>query len=227
MIRNIFMLTLFSCGVAPSQQPPASAAPLAFEVASIRPHQGPLHVINGFWSSGSHLTLEGYTRMDLILEAYNLKRYQVTWKSEADSQDDIYYDLVAKAEGNAAPTRSEFRLMLRTLLAQPPCDIHIHLPLRVEHVTWRLWQRAFVHDVSTKLRRVIHSSRSSGSPPVRQSMNRPKMNIFRSRIRIQKLDCCRRAQVGWWAPRLKCPHYPLGGINLDRLDGTRPIAGSV
>nr|WP_281383435.1 TIGR03435 family protein [Granulicella aggregans] len=93
-------------------------APLAFEVASIHPHQGPLHVMMGFSSSGSRLTLEGYNSTQLILEAFNLKSYQVSWSSEAKRKDDIYYDIAAKAEGDAAPTKREFRQMLQTLLAQ-------------------------------------------------------------------------------------------------------------
>lgn len=115
MIRSILVVTLFSCCVALGQLP---AAPLAFEVASIRPHQGPLHVIKGFSSSGSRLTLEGYNRMLLIMEAYNLKNYQVSWAPGAGSQEDVYYDIVAKAEGDGAPTKSEFCRMLQTLLAQ-------------------------------------------------------------------------------------------------------------
>jgi uncharacterized protein (TIGR03435 family) len=33
-------------------------------------------------------------------------------------QDEIYYDIAAKAEGDAAPTKSEFRRMMQTLLVQ-------------------------------------------------------------------------------------------------------------
>jgi len=118
VIRSIFAVNLLSFCIALGQLPTAPAAPLAFEVASIRPHQGPLHVIMGFSSSGSRLNLEGYNRTQLILEAYDLKDYQVSWSSGAGSQDDVYYDIAAKAEGDVAPTKSEFRRMLQTLMAR-------------------------------------------------------------------------------------------------------------
>ena len=56
--------------------------------------------------------------MQLILEAYDLKSYQVSWSPEAKLHDDAYYDIAAKADGDTAPTRGEFRHMLQTLLAQ-------------------------------------------------------------------------------------------------------------
>ena len=89
----------------------------SFEVASIRPHQGLLRVMRGFSSSGPRLTLEGYNRMYLIMEAYNLKDYQVS-ASEPELQSGTYFDITAIAEGNTNPTRDEFRQMLQTLLAQ-------------------------------------------------------------------------------------------------------------
>lgn len=118
MIRSIFVVILLSCCIALGQSPNASDVPVAFEVASIRPHQGPLHVMMGFSSSGPRLTLEGYNRRQLILEAYDLKDYQLSWLSGAGSQDDVFYDIIAKAEGDAALTRNELRRMLQTLLAQ-------------------------------------------------------------------------------------------------------------
>jgi uncharacterized protein (TIGR03435 family) len=111
-----FVCNLAAC--AAIAQNSSDTTPIAFEVASIRPHQGPLHVMMGFSSSGPRLTLEGYNRMQLILEAYDLKSYQVSWGSEAKREDDVYYDITAKAEGDVAPSKSEFRQMLRTLLAQ-------------------------------------------------------------------------------------------------------------
>ena len=117
MIWSIFVVALLSSCIALGQSSTVPAALRSFEVASIRPHQGPLHVIMGFSSSGPRLTLEGYNRLLLIREAYGLKGYQVSL-SEANSNGDVYYDIAAIAEGDAAPSKSEFRLMLRTLLAQ-------------------------------------------------------------------------------------------------------------
>jgi len=93
------------------------APPRAFEVASIRPHEGPLHTILGFSSSGTRVMLEGYLPVYLVMEAYKLKIYQVSFAPSAPHPDDDYYDIVAKAEGDGAPTRDEFRPMLQKLLA--------------------------------------------------------------------------------------------------------------
>lgn len=88
----------------------------AFEVASIRPHLGPLHVMAGFSSSGPRLTLEGYNLRMLVMEAYGLRSYQVSMAASV-SQQDVYYDVGATAGGESAPTKSEFREMLKGLLA--------------------------------------------------------------------------------------------------------------
>jgi uncharacterized protein (TIGR03435 family) len=91
-----------------------SAQAPAFEVASIREDPGPTwRVMHGYSSSGPRLTLETWSRIDLIMEAYDLKWYQVSY---ALSNTD-FYDITAKAEGDGTPTKAEFRLMLQTLLA--------------------------------------------------------------------------------------------------------------
>jgi uncharacterized protein (TIGR03435 family) len=89
----------------------------AFEVASIRIHQGPLHVEMGFSSSGSLLNLEGYSVRELIMEAYNLKTYQLD-NAGLDWQMSTSYDVAARAEDGTTPTRDEFRKMLQTLLVE-------------------------------------------------------------------------------------------------------------
>jgi uncharacterized protein (TIGR03435 family) len=88
-------------------------------------HAGPLQSIAGFSSSGPRLTLEGYNRRLLIMEAYDLKSYQVSIP-EAISQQDSYFDITAIAEGGGSPTKSEFKLMLQTLLAQR-FDLKLHI----------------------------------------------------------------------------------------------------
>jgi uncharacterized protein (TIGR03435 family) len=85
----------------------------AFEVASIHANPGPWHVMLGYSSSGPRLTLEAWRPFALIMEAYDLKRYQVSFTSS----DDALYDIAAKAEGDGTPTKAEFRLMLQRLLA--------------------------------------------------------------------------------------------------------------
>lgn len=115
MIQPTLALALLSCTIALAQSP---TAPRAFEVASIRPHPGPLHVMMGFTSSGPRLNLEAYAPIELVMEAYDLKDYQVAAASSLKLQDTIFYDIAAKAEGDATPSRADFRQMLQTLLAQ-------------------------------------------------------------------------------------------------------------
>jgi len=97
--------------------PPAEMR-LAFEVASIRPFEGPLHSIYEFSSSGSRAFYKAYPITGLILEAYNLKGYELDFAPSQPRPDMTYYDILAKAEGDAPRTRSEFRQMLQTLLAE-------------------------------------------------------------------------------------------------------------
>ena len=51
----------------------------------------------------------------LIMWAYNLKNYQVSF-APSISRPDVYYDIFAKAEGDALPTEGDFRQMLQALL---------------------------------------------------------------------------------------------------------------
>ena len=98
-------------GVTLAQSP----QPKAFEAASIKPMElgG---VMMGVSSSGSRVRLEGYTQFYLIAEAFHLKFYQIL-RNSALQDDNKYYFITAKAEGEAIRTRDEFREMLQTLLA--------------------------------------------------------------------------------------------------------------
>jgi uncharacterized protein (TIGR03435 family) len=102
----------------PLAQPPTNPIrqALAFEVASIHPHQGPLYSIMDFSSSGPRVRLEGYNLRGLIMEAYNFRNFQVSMPG-IDEQENTNYDIVAIAPEGTAPTRDEFRRMLQTLLA--------------------------------------------------------------------------------------------------------------
>lgn len=86
----------------------------SFEVASIRPHQGPLRNID-ITSSGARLDATASV-MQLILYAYDLKAYQVV-PASPNMPFYEFYDVSAKAGGDRAPKRSEFRQMLQSLLA--------------------------------------------------------------------------------------------------------------
>jgi uncharacterized protein (TIGR03435 family) len=98
LIGGACLIVLMASGLfGQSAQPPR-----AFEVASVKPHDGPLHTMRGFSSSGARLTLEGDLPVYLIMEAYNLKIYQVSFA--VPEPERIYYDIFA-------------RQMLQTLLA--------------------------------------------------------------------------------------------------------------
>ncbi len=122
MARDL-VRTVLCCAVVSFGQ----SAPQAFEVASIRAHQGPLTRIAGFKASGPRLSLEGYSPYLLILEAYGVRNYQLSLASNLPAYD--YYDIAAKAEGDGFPTRDEFREMLKTLLADR-FKLKIHREMR-------------------------------------------------------------------------------------------------
>jgi uncharacterized protein (TIGR03435 family) len=102
------------------QAMPPSAAALVFAVASIHPHQGPLRVMMGFAASGPRLTLEGYNLRALVMEAFNVRHYQVSFTGSnvgPDEDENINYDISAVADGSDSPTKDQFRQMLQALLA--------------------------------------------------------------------------------------------------------------
>lgn len=85
----------------------------SFEVASIRENPGPWHVLEGYSPSGPRLTLEGWSIRALVQEAYGLKPYQVINNQSIT----LFYNIAAKAEGEASLTRDQFRPLLQRLLA--------------------------------------------------------------------------------------------------------------
>ena len=107
---------LFVLWSTASAQSPAPAR--VFEVASIRLHPPPINRMAMFSTSGTSLTAEAFSVIELVLYAYDLKGFQVS--SSQDSSFDLYqtmYDIQAKAEGEGIPTKDEFRAMMRDLLA--------------------------------------------------------------------------------------------------------------
>jgi uncharacterized protein (TIGR03435 family) len=98
----------------------SAGQPLAFEVASIRVTPKPWHVLHNYTASGPTLTLEGYNAVGLIVEAYNLKYYQINLPKTPvrGAEADTFYNITAKAEGDGTPTKDEFRRMLQTLLVE-------------------------------------------------------------------------------------------------------------
>ena len=92
--------------MATAAQLPAQSTPqpLAFDVASVRIHTGPLTRIFDFSTSGSRMTLVACPATGLITEAYNLKGYQVTFRTSDLRQDETYYDIIANAPEGRIPT---------------------------------------------------------------------------------------------------------------------------
>ncbi len=112
MIRRL-LPTLFLLASAFAQ----SSGP-AFEVASIRLSPLPLKNQQAVTSSGPNLTLEGFTWIDLVVGAYNLKYYQLSVSENVVKSLDatIFYTIQAKAEGDTPRTDAEFRSMSQALL---------------------------------------------------------------------------------------------------------------
>ncbi len=106
-------------------------APLAFEVASVRQNSRYSWIRRPWMSltaaadcgrafaciSGSRFTEKTASLADLIMDAYDVKRYRIEglpgW---GDSGHDVY-DIAAKSPGDAAPTIDQIRRMLQSLLA--------------------------------------------------------------------------------------------------------------
>jgi uncharacterized protein (TIGR03435 family) len=100
-----------------------SAAPLAFEVASIKPDQlpggGVLISTNApsFRISGTNVTMRLRTLSALVQAAYDVRAYQITGAPAWAGDRGNYYSIQAKAPGAAAPSGDQVRLMLQSLLA--------------------------------------------------------------------------------------------------------------
>jgi uncharacterized protein (TIGR03435 family) len=104
-------LILTSSGLSGQPAPARS-----FEVASVKPHGGPLYRMD-ISTSGPRLNTEGANLLQLIMYAYNLKNYQVSGTTSPLFTTDARYEIAAKAEGDGVPTKDEFRQMLQSLLA--------------------------------------------------------------------------------------------------------------
>jgi uncharacterized protein (TIGR03435 family) len=126
IISSAAVFSLFTC--IPFEALGQPEPPRAFEVASVKVHQGPLCCMADFKASGPRLSLGGYNTTLLILEAYGVKNYQVSSSPNLPIADP-FYDIAAKAEGDGSPTRAEFRQMLQTLLADR-FQLKVHREMR-------------------------------------------------------------------------------------------------
>lgn len=104
---------VWASGIVFAQSPPAVRP---FEVASVRPHEGPMRTL-GVYTSGPRLTTEASNLRGLVMFAYNLKAYQVAGSLPLLTVGDDRFAIVAKAEGDRPRTRNEFRQMMQLLLA--------------------------------------------------------------------------------------------------------------
>ncbi len=121
MRSKFWIVSAAAIVAAASSRLKAQPSPPAFEVASIKPHQGPLTRIMDFKVSGSRVTMEAYSVFLLVLDAYHLKgNYQISLAPVSRQEDEIrevMYDVAARAPGNTVFPRDEIRKMLQTLLA--------------------------------------------------------------------------------------------------------------
>ena len=89
----------------------------AFDVASIKLHNEPAHIID-ISTSGARLTAQAEMVGGLIMYAYDLKGgYQLAWSPGLSGLGDQSYDVEAEVDGSRIPTEAEFRQMLQSLLA--------------------------------------------------------------------------------------------------------------
>jgi uncharacterized protein (TIGR03435 family) len=95
----------------------AGAFAQSFEVASVKPHPEDPHII-GISTSGPRLKAEAETLAGLILYAYQIRNYQLIRTPQFEAAGDGRYDVEAKAEGEGAPSKPEFRQLLQALLAE-------------------------------------------------------------------------------------------------------------
>jgi len=123
MVRAILLGLLASAVFAQSTAPVRT-----FEVASVKPHEGPMLRL-GVSTAGLRLTADCSNVLMLVKFAYNLKNFQVTGAAPLLKDDNTRWDIVAKAAGDAAPTAAEFRQMLQSLLAER-FQLQVHREMR-------------------------------------------------------------------------------------------------
>lgn len=115
------MRTLNALLLAATLAPAQHSVEPSFEEASIRAHRGN-DIRSGSLSITSPLIrLTGYTMYGLLLDAFDLNAYQISWPPHPPvSVEDVagtMYDIVARAPGDAVPPADVVRRMLRNLLS--------------------------------------------------------------------------------------------------------------
>ncbi len=117
-ILQVLALAGIASGAALGQEAPA-AAPLAFEVATIKPSEpigggpGKMMIRMGVRNDGAMVTYTGMTLKSLVQNAYSVKDYQVTCPAWMDEQR---FDISAKLPDGA--TKDQAPEMLQNLLKE-------------------------------------------------------------------------------------------------------------
>jgi uncharacterized protein (TIGR03435 family) len=109
------VLLTFAIGASFAPRWIALAQTPAFEVASIRPHTGPVMAI-GMRPSGPNVTMEAMSLHNLIGYAYDLQPYQILGGPSWITAD--RYDIAAKAEGDAPVVPEQIKQMTQALLTE-------------------------------------------------------------------------------------------------------------
>jgi uncharacterized protein (TIGR03435 family) len=123
MTNRILLVAILQASVSLAQTQPS------FEVASVRQHPIPVGMMRRPWSpnidcgpiaqcglSGNRFN-EVASLVDLIMDAYKVKRFQISGlPSWGDSGHDVY-DIAATMPEGGTPTLDQARRMLQTLLA--------------------------------------------------------------------------------------------------------------
>jgi uncharacterized protein (TIGR03435 family) len=112
-VRRLSLL-LAVAGMAAAQDAPEARR--GFEVASIRVHEGPLSRVDQYSVSGPRLVLGAFNVPFLLMEAYSVRNFQLSFTAQSATLDD-YWDITAIAPGTGSPTRDQFRQLLQSLLA--------------------------------------------------------------------------------------------------------------
>jgi uncharacterized protein (TIGR03435 family) len=105
--RRLLFGFLFAAGIAASQ---------SFEVASIKFHPEPITHSADPAIRGSRVTGAAITLIDLIEDAYGLRRDQIS--GEPGWARTGHYDIDAKAPGEGAIARDQLKQLLQSLLAE-------------------------------------------------------------------------------------------------------------
>jgi uncharacterized protein (TIGR03435 family) len=110
-------LLLAFCVLSPAQ----TSQPLAFDVASVKPHKFTGAGTMGISITGGTLHAEHMSLNKLVAWAYNLEAFQLSggpsWAADGSILSSDLFEIQAKAAPGQTPTPEQFRQMMQALLA--------------------------------------------------------------------------------------------------------------